>query len=176
MHRFVSWQTSQTSDLLIVSNAGPMRSLHPSQKRRVFFRRWRAWWMRKSWSWSSARFLSSQNDGIVVFQRSLSNPSPDHSVGGWRILWSDMKWLYQLRIWGVRSQNRTFFHGAKILYRVLGAFRSKAKFTIDVADPALCMTDSTSVIYLFLHVVWTQRLKWKCLQTWRLWLSSHPSI
>ena len=24
-------------------------------------------------------FLSSQHDGIVVFQRSLSNPSPDHS-------------------------------------------------------------------------------------------------
>ena len=41
----------------------------------------------------------------------------------------------------------------RILYRVLVAFLSKAKFTIDVADPALCMTDSTSVIYLFLHVV-----------------------
>lgn len=46
----------------------------------------------------------------------------------------------------------------RILYRGLVAFLSKAKFTVDVADPALCMTDSTSVIYLFLHVVWTQRL------------------
>ena len=125
------------------------RSLHPN--------RWRAWWMRKSWSWCSARnFVETQRMkqgcfchqmmGLLCFNEVCRIR---RTIQSWRILlmiWSDFTWEFE--VW---EQNV----GADLVG--FGCL-SKAKFTIDVADPALCMTDSTSVIYLFLHVAWTQRL------------------
>ena len=137
-----------------------------------FPNRWRAWWMRKSWSWCLARnfihttgqfglFLSS-HDGIFVFQRILSNPSPDHSR-----LMKDFTYDMTLAVENFRCQNRPFPWGGSCTGFWVG-FLSKAKFTIDVAAPALCMTDSTSVIAHSACCVNQETLKWNCLQTWRL--------